>query len=221
MTHCRKNFALRPSARQTPRQALRPNRNPGRDTCPTGGFSLVEVLVTIVILLIGLLGLAGLQARALTVQMEAYQRSQALILLKDMVDRIDTNRANAAAYVTVGLSPYEYLGTDNAAETAADCAAKPTWQKRDSCEWNNALLGAAETQGTNKVGAMIGARGCVYQIAAAASGVPGEFLVAVAWQGFNNTAAVPGIPCGKEKYSNETLRRVVALPISIANLTSP
>ena len=83
------------------------------------------------------------------------------------------------------------------------------------------LLGAAETQGTSKIGAMIGARGCVYQIAAAASGVPGEFLVAVAWQGFNSTAALPSIPCGQGKYSDEKLRRVVALPISIANLASP
>lgn len=221
MTHCRKNPALRPSPIQSPQQALRQYRNTCRDTYLIGGFSLVEVLVTIVILLIGLLGLAGLQARALTVQMEAYQRSQALVLLKDMVDRIDTNRANAAAYVTTGLTPYEYLGTDNAIETAALCAAKPTWQKRDSCEWNNALLGAAETQGTSKIGAMIGARGCITQIAAAASGVPGEFLIAVAWQGFNSTAAPPSILCGKDKYSDEKLRRVVALPISIANLSSP
>ena len=64
------------------------------------GFSMVEVLVTIVILTIGLLGLAGLQGRASTAQMESYQRSQALILLADMADRINANRSNAAAYVS-------------------------------------------------------------------------------------------------------------------------
>jgi type IV pilus assembly protein PilV len=178
------------------------------------GFSLVEVLVTIVILLIGLLGLAGLQGRALNAQMEAYQRSQALILLKDMADRIDANRANAAAYVTTALNP-PYLGAGNAAD--ANCSAKATWQLRDSCEWNNALLGSAETLGGNRVGAMIGARGCVYEIAAPAAGVPGEYLVAVAWQGLNSTAA-PAITCGQNLYSNEKLRRVVALPISLADL---
>jgi type IV pilus assembly protein PilV len=186
--------------------ASRPGRNKG--------FSLVEVLVTIVILLIGLLGLAGLQGRALNAQMESYQRSQALILLKDMVDRIDANRANAAAYVTTGLAT-PYLGTGNAAD--ANCSAKATWQLRDSCEWNNALLGAAETLGGNKVGAMIGARGCVYQIVAPAAGVPAEYLVAVAWQGLNSTAA-PAILCGQGLYSGEALRRVVALPISLADL---
>jgi type IV pilus assembly protein PilV len=177
-------------------------------SAPNKGFSLIEVLVTILILMIGLLGLAGLQVRALTSQMESYQRSQALILLKDMVDRIEENRINALDYVTT--TP---LGTD-----FGTCAASGVGSAGDLCEWHNALLGAAEVDSSgNKVGAMIGARGCIYQTAAAASGVPGEFLVAVAWQGLNNTAA-PAVDCGINEYGNEALRRVVTLPISIANL---
>ena len=208
MNHCRKNHALRLS----PGQALSTYRNMG--------FSLVEVLVTIVILSIGLLGLAGLQARALNAQMESYQRSQALILLKDMADRIDANRANAADYMTAATP----RGTGFNGSAVQNCSSL-TGSGLDLCEWHNALLGAAETQGANKVGAMIGARGCVTQIAAAASGAPGEYLVAVAWQGLNSTAA-PTITCGQNQYPNTTspnerLRRVVALPISMANLASP
>jgi type IV pilus assembly protein PilV len=59
------------------------------------GTTLLEVLVTLVILAIGLLGLAGLQTRLQVSEMEAYQRSQALILLNDMASRIASNRANA------------------------------------------------------------------------------------------------------------------------------
>ncbi|HEX5337419.1 MAG TPA: type IV pilus modification protein PilV [Gallionella sp.] len=170
------------------------------------GFSLIEVLVTIVILMVGLLGLAGLQGRALTSQMEAYQRSQALILLKDMEDRINANRKNAAAYVaTVG--------------TGAACpAAGATIAGADLNEWCNALLGAAEVQsGVGNVGAMIGARGCITQTVAPASGVPSQYLVAVAWQGLNTTVA-PSIACGAGQYGNDAMRRVVALPINIADL---
>jgi len=169
------------------------------------GFSMIEVLITIVILMIGLLGLAGLQTKALTAQMEAYQRSQALILLKDMVDRISANRKNAASYVTE-LNP------------AASCpAAGATVASVDLNEWCNALLGAAEVQDTAKVGAMIGARGCITQTVAPASGVPSQYLVAVAWQGLNSTA-IPAITCGQNQYGNEALRRVVALPVTIADL---
>ena len=178
------------------------------------GFSLIEILVTIVILLVGLLGLAGLQGRALTSQMEAYQRSQALILLKDMADRLNTNRGNASTYITSLLSP-QWLGTGDT--QPASCAGL-TGKDMDFCEWSNALKGAAETSsgGTN-VGAMIGARGCITQTVAPASGAPSQYLVAVAWQGLNNTAA-PTITCGSGQYGNEALRRVVALPVTIADL---
>lgn len=183
-------------------------------TNPNKGFSLIEILVTIMILMIGLLGLAGLQVRALTSQMESYQRSQALILLKDMVARIEANRANVSSYVTTGLSPAN-VGTG-----LGSCTASGVGSAGDLCEWHDALLGAAEVDSSgNKVGAMIGARGCVYQIAAPvpASGVPGQYMVAVAWQGLNNTAA-PAVNCGINQYGNESLRRVVTLPVSIAIL---
>jgi len=170
------------------------------------GFSMIEVLITIVILMIGLLGLAGLQTKALTAQMEAYQRSQALILLKDMVDRISANRKKADFYVAT-------LGTDvTACPTTGNTVADG-----DLCEWHNALLGAAEVQDTAKVGAMIGARGCITRTVAPAPGAPSRYLVAVAWQGLNSTA-VPAIDCGKDEYGNEKLRRVVALPVNIADL---
>ncbi|MGH6635826.1 MAG: type IV pilus modification PilV family protein, partial [Gammaproteobacteria bacterium] len=56
------------------------------------GFSLIEVLVTMVIVVIGLLGWAGLQSKASVVQMEAYQRAQGLAAMRDMADRIMSAR---------------------------------------------------------------------------------------------------------------------------------
>ena len=179
------------------------------------GFSLIEIMVTVVILMVGLLGLAGLQGRALTSQMESYQRSQALILLKDMADRISTNRGNAASYLTTSLNP-QWLGTGDAQPTSCAGLAGKTL---DFCEWSNALKGAAETgAGGANVGAMIGARGCITQTVAPASGVASQYLVAVAWQGLNTTAT-PTITCGQNQYGDESKRRVVALPVNIGCLT--
>ncbi len=173
------------------------------------GSSMIEVLVTMVILLVGLLGLAGLQAQGLRSEMESYQRVHALILLQDMVGRINANRQVAPCYVTTALNP-TYLGTD--AADAPVCAANAQ-ATQDMDDWSALLAGAAETSGGARVGAMIGARGCIEPIAAG-------YLVIVAWQGLGRTFANtdPNMTCGTGQYGEETQRRVVSLPITIANL---
>jgi type IV pilus assembly protein PilV len=69
-----------------------------------------------------------------------------------------------------------------------------------------------------RVGAMIGARGCISNPVAA---VPREFVVAVAWQGLTPTAAPAGSVCGQGQYgANEAQRRVVTARVVIACLES-
>lgn len=166
------------------------------------GFSLIEVLVALIILMTGLLGLAGLQGRAFSSQVESYQRSQALILLKDMADRINANRTNSSSYVTT--TP---LGIG-----AASCTTGGSTAANDLCEWSNALKGSAE--GTTS-GAMVGARGCIYELASTA---PKKYLIAIAWQGLTPTAT-SAIACGQGSYGgDENLRRVISIPITIAKL---
>ena len=50
----------------------------GRGVAATG-FIMIEVLVALALVLIGILGLLGLQSRAHQGEMEAYQRTQALV----------------------------------------------------------------------------------------------------------------------------------------------
>ena len=169
------------------------------------GTSMIEVLVSIVIVVVGLLGLAGLQSRTSLAELEAYQRAQAVVLLQDMVDRINANRKQAANYVTGGE-----LGTGNGMMLCPP-AAGPA---RDKCEWNNALLGAAETSGGNQVGAMLGARGCVYMTNAV---MPREFLVVVSWQGSVQTKE-PVNACGQGQYGADGYRRSLAAQITIGCL---
>lgn len=173
-----------------------------------GGTSMIEVLISIVIVVLGLLGLAGLQSRAQLAEAESFQRAQAVVLLQDMVDRIQSNRrAGATAYVTAGE------GTGKAVQTCSATAADPV---SDLCEWSNALLGASESAGGLKVGAMTGARGCVTNIQPA---MPRVFLVEVAWQGINPTAPPgPGLLCGQGQYGDEKTRRVLSSTVVIGCL---
>lgn len=181
-----------------------------------GGFSLIEILVTVIIITFGLLGLAGLQLKIQNAEMESYQRAQALVLMSDMLERMTTNRANAAAYVSA-----DAFGTGDS--QPASCSGL-TGTARDQCEWSNALKGSAEKSGTASVGAMIGARGCITQIQApnATAGVcaPGIYEVQVAWQGINDSVAPAAAKnCGEGQYGRETLRRVVSARMTVG-LTS-
>jgi len=56
------------------------------------GSTLLEILVTIVILSFGLLGVAGLQMVGLKNNKSALYRSQASIMAYDMIDRMRVNR---------------------------------------------------------------------------------------------------------------------------------
>lgn len=170
------------------------------------GFTMLEILVTIILLTIGLLGLAGLQMRIQVAEIEAYQRAQAMLVLQDMVARINANRKNAAAYVTG--TP---LGTGN---TVADCSAL-TGAAKDLCEWNNSLLGAAETSASQQVGAMVGARGCITN---PVTTMPRQIGVAVVWQGFTPTAAPLSTTCGNGLYGDEATRRAMVATIVIGCL---
>jgi type IV pilus assembly protein PilV len=179
------------------------------------GTSLVEVLVTMVILSIGLLALVVLHGRLHLLQMESYQRSQALILLNDMASRITLNRNDVDNYLTA--APLG-IGVDD-----DPCpAAGATRREADLNEWCEALQGAAETLAGENVGAMIGARGCIEDITG------GEYLVTVAWQGQAPISAPPAsVTCGANLYDgaagtpcvNDLCRRVVTTVVRIATLT--
>lgn len=186
------------------------------------GISMLEVLISLFIVAIGVLGLAGLQARATNAEFESYQRSQAIILANDMVDRIRMNRVNKGEFKNISDSATGdgYLGMDGADSYALDCDAAANQAEADLCEWSDVLQGSTETLGANQVGAMIGARGCIfYDAATEVAGAPdtGLFTVVVAWQGTVDTVA-PAVNCGNGLYGAETKRRAVSMAFRLSKL---
>lgn len=171
------------------------------------GALLIEVLVSILICAFALLGFVAMQARATTSEFESYQRSQALVLLEDMVDRINTNRANAGSYVSAGL-----IGEG----AVVDCAGK-SGAALDLCEWGNLIRGSTEVRNGSKVGAMLSARGCITRPADSTD----RYIVSVVWLGTVPTGA-PASPCGKADaaFPTEALRRVVSSSVCVGLLSN-
>lgn len=87
------------------------------------GFSLMEILVTVIVLSIGLLGLAGLQMTGMRNNHSAYLRSQATILANDVLDRMRANRTTAL------IGSYDTAIGTPATAPAANCDGQTT----DNC----------------------------------------------------------------------------------------
>lgn len=183
-----------------------------RMSCATpsrqGGGLLIEALVSIMICAFGLLGFVALQARATASEFESYQRSQALVLVSDMANRLNANRASAGTYVVDGL-----LGQGQ----VEDCAAL-TGSALDLCEWGNLIRGSAETRDGSNVGSMLSARGCIER----AAGTSDRYVVSVVWQGTVPSGAPLVTPCNAAvELPDATLRRVVSTTVCMARLRDP
>lgn len=193
-----------------------------RAAAPQRGIALIEVLVTLVILLFGLLGLAGVSSRANLAEMESYQRIQAVQLVQDMADRLNANRKVASCYSN-GSTGVQ-LGVDST--SIPICAAGSPQQNSqaaaDLTAWRNLIQGQAETetQSGTKLGAMIGALGCV----TLDDPVNNIYMIAVSWQGLAKTSAPTlstgaAFPCGNGAYGDEKLHRVVTTKVRIGALS--
>lgn len=83
------------------------------------GVSLIEVLVSVVVLGIGLLGIAALQATALRNGQSSIEQSHAVIQSYAMLDIIRADRENASLYTSSGMQCAAVAASGSAQTQAA------------------------------------------------------------------------------------------------------
>lgn len=172
------------------------------------GFTLIEVLVTVLILAIGLLGAAGMHSRMLNGQFEAYQRATASLLVGDMANRVRSSPLAARLGGYGGVTIYGLADQNCAGLSGVDA---------DKCEWNQALRGAGVVEGAQQLGSIIGARGCIDNVSIGATS-QATIRVTVAWQGLAATVA-PASACGAGAYgADDRFRRTASVDITLAYL---
>lgn len=98
------------------------------------GFTLIEVLVSVLILSIGLVGVATLQAVSLKNNQSAFMRSQASALAYDLADRMRSNVLTADSNL---YDPGTAATIANCKSTAG-CTPQQMAQN-DLAEWNAAI----------------------------------------------------------------------------------
>lgn len=95
------------------------------------GISLIEVLVSVLVLGIGLLGIAAMQSFALRGGQSSLESSQTVMLTNQIIEAMRLNRANAADYNGTWATP----------------PAGGTLAQHDLNEWVAAMRGVANWQG--------------------------------------------------------------------------
>ncbi len=145
------------------------------------GFTLIEVLVTLLIFSFGLLAVAGLQTISKKANYDALQRTTASLLASDLIERMRANGRMLSEYVlaegvtlgggTLGAAPVDC--------TAANCnATQMAWY--DLAEWEQALDGAAELVDATPTGGLVSPQAC---IEGPIGGAAGTYTVSIAWRG--------------------------------------
>ena len=105
------------------------------------GFTLIEVLISVIILAIGLLGIAAMQMSGIKTNDSAYLRSQASVMAYEIIDRMRANRDRN----TEKLDKLKGYQTDfnDEMENTPDCASNPCSEDElinsDIGEWKNSL----------------------------------------------------------------------------------
>ncbi len=122
------------------------------------GFSLIEVMVSLVILTVGLIGIFNLHIMSKQGSFESFQQTQASYYANDIVNRMRLNRSQLANYVGT------YSGTPTAAALAcegANICSPAQLVDWDIYEWQSAFTGEAEKVGTTNVGGLSDVTSCI------------------------------------------------------------
>lgn len=167
------------------------------------GFSMIEVLVTLVITAFGLLALSGFVTRATALTVDGTQRARASALLADMSTRLANNKAGAATYVSATVH----------GEAVRDCTALAA-AALDLCEWNNLLVGTHDANAAGNA-AFLGFRGCVTR----PNALEPVFVVTVAW-GSVAAGVPPADACAAGAFGDDSLRRVLRSQVRVATLAA-
>lgn len=182
------------------------------------GFTLIEVMISAVILSIGVVGIVSVLTMTKVFQHESIQRARAVELADGIFERIRRNPAGVAGYDTGLEAP---LGDASAGDEpepncrstscdAAELASHDLW------DWERLLDGAATTvidEGeTSPIAVLRNVRACIDFTADTDRVNTGIVDVVIQWQGINETSdavAASGVTCGEAGSEDTTWRQLI------------
>lgn len=184
------------------------------------GFTLLEVLVSILVLSLGVLGAVGLQAMALQSNSDARMQSSAVRYARELGELMRGNPA-VARQAGAGANPYLFDSTGGAPASAADCRAA-------ACATGSDIAGFQVADWWRRVdGELPGARASVCFDATpydaqglprwACSGGGGVAVVKIGWVRHTTDGGSPAAAASAAAGLDMATRPSVVLPVIAGN----
>lgn len=180
------------------------------------GFSLLEVLISLIVFSLGLLAVAGLQTVSKQSNYESIQRTVAAQIATGLLEDIRTNGGGIDVYTGSG----DIGGSSRGAQPVPNCSAgsecnpvqKATF---DLWFWEQALDGTLETTGGTSAGGLVLPTLCVNGPVGGGAGI---YRVTIVWRGTASLASQGANACGTGSGNygvQNALRRIVQIPTYI------
>jgi len=160
------------------------------------GFSLIEVLVTVLVFSIGMLGIAGLSTVGRRATFDTVQRSTAAELAYALLEEMRSNNEALGVYVAAAVLG---RGSRGSSEPAPDCDAAGAACTADELAthslwaWEQMLDTGFETAAGVGTGGLVTPTAC---IVGPAGGVAGNYTVTMVWRGVSELADPAINACG-------------------------
>lgn len=195
------------------------------------GFTLIEVLITILVAGIGLLAVAGLQAISKKFNYDAVQRTSASVLAQSMIESMRSNPGFLDSYLTADAA--SMVAPADCGAAGAQCSPMEL-AAYDVHRWSQSLSGTEARVDDEDVGGLVESTGCIQK-----GNVTGQYLVVVAWRGITGIDAPGsgdpaddparngcGLGLGRyddplENGADDRMRRIIVLEAFVADPNAP
>jgi len=159
------------------------------------GFSLIELLVTLVIFSVGMLAVAGLQTVSKQANFESLQRTTASQAAYGLLENMRINGAGIDTYRAAADLGGGSLGAEPAPDckTVAGTCDEFEQAAHDLWYWENFLDGAMENGAAGASGGVLSPTVCINGPVGGGAGV---YVVSIAWRGVVALSNPITDPCG-------------------------
>ena len=163
------------------------------------GVTLIDAMIALVIFSIGMLAIAALQTVSIQSNFEGIQRSHAVSLAYDLLERMRMNPTALATYVPGASVEYSYSDTltvPNPDCSTNACTSAQQVAAMDLYEFQLMLRGANEVANAKSVGGIVNPTVCI------TGPTNGQYTLTIAWKGQTSLplATAPANTCGDNLY---------------------